>query len=270
MDCGEGTQFRLRDLKLGASRVRAIFISHLHGDHYYGLFGLLDSMSLSGRQEPLYLVGPGALRAVCLEIGRATRKVVPFPVHFIDTDPVAIGKEVYADDLIRVESFRLQHGIDCTGYSFYAHPRPRNIRKEKLFEGFPLEALRALKRGEDVFNKEGILQFGVEEYTMPSAPAKRYAYCSDTIYSPDLVDYLAGVDLLYHEATFADDLAEKAHLRGHSTSKQAASIARDSGAKRLLIGHLSSRYKEVEEMVAEARAVFPMTDYAEEGATFSV
>lgn len=269
VDCGEGTQFRLRELKLSASKLRAICISHLHGDHCYGLFGLLDSMSLTARRDPLYLVAPKALHNVLIEIGRATRKVPSFPIHFIATDPSKTGQKVYADEHVSIESFPLQHGIDCTGFSFRTQPAQRNVRKEKLFDGFPIEAIRRLKAGEDVHNPDGTVLFSVADYTTAPPAPKRYAYCSDTVYFPQLTDYLHGVDLLYHEATFAEELADKAHLRGHSTSGQAAAIARDSAAGKLLIGHFSSRYADTSQLVAEAREVFPNTQYAEEGATFT-
>lgn len=270
VDCGEGTQFRLRDLKISTSRIRAICISHLHGDHYYGLFGLLDSLSLIGRQEPLVLIGPENLRRLLIEVGRATQKSPTFDLKFVSTDPTAVGKVVYEDEHVSIESFAVAHGIDCTGFSFQTRQAQRNIRKEKLFDGFPIDAIRALKEGNDVFDEEGReVLFSVQEYTLPPAPVKRYAYCADTVFLPSLTTYLNGVDLLYHEATFAEELEEKAHLRGHSTTTQAARIALESAAKRLLIGHFSSRYEVVEPMVAEARTLFADTHYAEEGVTFT-
>lgn len=270
IDCGEGTQFRLRDLRLGISKIRAICISHLHGDHYYGLFGLLDSMALTGRKAPLYLIAPESLRSILLEIGRSTQTPPSFPVHFIGTSLADTGLRVYADELISIETFPLDHGVHCTGFLFRTHQPARSMRKEKLFAGFPYEAIRTLKEGKDVYDANGRLLYPVSEYTTGPVPARTYAYCSDTVYSPSLAGYLKGVNLLYHEATFGSELEAKAHLRGHSTAVQAASMAAQAGAERLLIGHFSSRYADIYPLLEEARHVFPETHYAEEGATFQV
>ncbi len=270
IDCGEGTQFRLRDLRLAISKIRAICISHLHGDHYYGLFGLLDTMALTGRKVPLYLIAPESLRSFLLEIGRSTQSPPSFPVHFIGTSLADPGLSVYADELISIETFPLDHGVHCTGFLFRTHQPARSMKKEKLSAGFPYEAIRTLKEGKDVYDASGRLLYQVSEYTTGPAPARTYAYCSDTVYSPLLAGYLKGVNLLYHEATFGSDLEAKAHLRGHSTAVQAASIAAEAGAERLLIGHFSSRYSDIYPLLEEARNVFPETHYAEEGVTFQV
>ncbi len=270
VDCGEGTQYLLRDLRLGIAKIRAICISHVHGDHYYGLFGLLDTMALTGRKVPLYLIGPENLRNILLEIGRSTLTPPSFPIHFIATSLADTGLSVYADEQISIETFPLDHGVHCTGFLFRT-PRPaRNMRKEKLFAGFPYEAIRMLKEGKDVYDDKGRLLYPVNEYTTGPAQGKTYAYCSDTAYSPSLSNYLKGVNLLYHEATFGADLEAKASARGHSTATQAALLAAEAGAERLLIGHFSSRYPEIFPLLEEARDVFPETYYAEEGTTFRV
>lgn len=270
IDCGEGTQYILRDLKLGISKIRAICISHLHGDHYYGLFGLLDTMALTGRKTPLYLIAPENLRSILLEIGRATQTPPSFPVHFVGTSIADTGLNVYTDELISIETFPLDHGVHCTGFLFRTHRSERSMRKDKLFAGFPYEAIRMLKEGKDVYDARGRLLYPVSEYTTEPAPAKTYAYCSDTVYSPFLTGYLKGVSLLYHEATFGSELEAKAQARGHSTAAQAALMAAEAGAGRLLIGHFSSRYSDISPLLEEARSVFPETHYAEEGVTFQV
>ncbi len=270
IDCGEGTQFLLRDLKLGISRIRAICISHLHGDHYYGLFGLLDTMALSGRKAPLYLIAPENLGNILLEIGRSTQTPLSFPVHFVGTSVADTGISVYADELISIETFPLDHGVHCTGFLFRTNQPARNMRKEKLSAGLPYEAIRMLKEGRDVYDANGRLLYPVNEYTIEPAPGRTYAYCSDTAYSPSLSGYLKGVSLLYHEATFGSELEAKAHARGHSTAAQAALMAAGAGAEHLLIGHFSSRYSEISPLLEEARSIFPATSYAEEGATFQV
>lgn len=270
MDCGEGTQYRLRELRLGISKIKAICISHLHGDHYYGLFGLLDSMALTGRTDPLSLIAPGSLQDILLEMGRATQTPPAFPIHFVDTALQEPGAQVYSDDRVSIAVFPLNHGIHCCGFLFRGYQPLRNIRKEKLFPGLSYEAIRMLKEGKDVYDAEGNLVFPVSEYTTGPSSGRSYAYCSDTLYDAALPAYVRGVDLLYHEATFGEELAGKAQARGHSTALQAAAVARDSGAGRLLIGHISSRYSDIQPLLEEARSVFPNTDYAEEGATFVV
>jgi ribonuclease Z len=271
IDCGEGTQYKLRTIRRGISKIRAICISHLHGDHYYGVFGLLDTMAMSGRTEPLYLIAPQGLKSILIEKGRVTQALPPpFPIHFVETQPTSESVLVYADKQITIESFSLDHGIHCTGFLIKTNQVPRSIHMERLGDDIPYEAIRMLKEGRNVFDKEGNLLYSVEEYTTSAPGEKSYAYCSDTGYLPSLSSSLKGVDLLYHEATFTEELVEKARQRGHSTARQAAMIARDSGVKRLLIGHLSSRYKEIQIVLEEARTVFPETEYAEEGKTFLV
>ncbi|GAA4447728.1 ribonuclease Z [Ravibacter arvi] len=268
LDCGEGTQFRLRNLKLGFSRIRAICISHLHGDHYYGLFGLLDSMAMTGRTEPLHLVAPDELQSILVEFGRATQSPPAFPIYFSGTrEAPAI---VYSDELVTIEAFPVEHRIHCTGFLVREQTRQRNMIKEKLSGKLSFDSIRQLKDGKDVLDPDGNVIFSVEEYTTQPAPPKKYAYCADTIYQPSLSAYLSGVDLMYHEATFANEMAVKAHERGHSTASQAAWLARDAAAGKLLIGHASSRYDDVRQLVAEAAAIFPNVEYAEEGRTFVV
>lgn len=270
MDCGEGTQFRLRDLKFGFSKIKVICISHLHGDHYYGLFGLLDSMALSGRKEEIYILAPEGLRNLLVEFGRTTGMPPLFPIHFISTDGVIDRVQLYSDERISIEAFPLDHGIPCTGFLFRTFPGERKMKKEKLFEGMPYDAIRKLKAGVDVFDQHGQLLYGVEDYTLEASPPLTYAYCSDTVYLPSLATQIPHVDLLYHEATFGEEFADKAQLRGHATSRQAALIAKASNAKKLLIGHFSSRYTEIEPLLKEAREIFPNTEYAQEGETYYV
>ena len=271
VDCGEGTQYTLRDLKLGVAKIRAICISHLHGDHYYGLFGLLDTMALTGRKSPLYLIAPEALRGILLEIERSTQTPPSFPIHFVATSISDAGLNVYADEQVSIETFPLSHnGVHCTGFLFRTNRSERNIKKEKLFPGLTYEAIRSLKEGRDVYDGNGRILYRASDYTTAPAPARTYAYCSDTIYCPFLSGYLKGVNLLYHEATFGAELEDKAGFRGHSTAAQAATIAAQAGVGRLLIGHFSSRYAEVSPLLEEARSIFSETYYAEEGTTFQV
>lgn len=270
MDCGEGTQFRLRDLKLGYSKVRVICISHLHGDHYYGLFGLLDSMALSGRKYQLYLIGPENLRNIIVEMGRANGYPPVYPIHFISTSEVKDRVQVYSDENLTIEAFPLEHGTPCTGFLFRTPPGLRNFRKDKVTQGIPYDVIRKLKKGEDVYDENGVLLYAADEYTYQTANPRTYAYCSDTVYLPDLPAKIRNVDMMYHEATFSEELVEKAAAWGHATARQAALIAREANAGKLLIGHYSSRYKDDEPLLGEARKVFPQTEYAREGETFYI
>jgi len=267
IDCGEGTQFRLRELQLGFSRLKGIAISHLHGDHYFGLFGLLNTLSMSGRREPLYLFGPPGLDSAITEILRHGRTVLPYPLRFTPTSE-QMGAEVFREENLCIETFPLQHRIHCTGFLFREKIQKRKVIRERLPEGILFDEIRSLKDGKDVYGADGTLKYSAAFHTQAVNRDCAYAYCSDTLYQPGLADYLQGVDLLYHEATFLDELATKATATGHSTARQAAMLARDSRAGRLLLGHLSSRYTTPEAIVEEARSVFPATSYAEESMVF--
>ncbi|MBS1583014.1 MAG: ribonuclease Z [Bacteroidetes bacterium] len=267
IDCGEGTQERLRQAEVNFNRIGRILISHLHGDHYLGLMGLISSMHLQGRTEPLDVHGPAELKEVIDLQLRVSRTWLRFPLRFHAVAPVN-GGPVFTDDRVDVTALALKHRIPTTGYRFTEHPAPRKLRLDKL--GLVPHYLRnAVKAGEDLVLPDGT-RVPNAELTHDPLPPRSYAYCSDTAFTPELVPFLAEVDLLYHEATFTDALAARAKETFHSTARQAATIAREARVKRLLLGHFSSRYKTNDGLLAEARSVFPDTLLAEEGRTFAI
>lgn len=267
VDCGEGTQERLRMAQVNMGRIERIFISHLHGDHYLGLMGLISSMHLQGRVKELHVHGPEELKEVIDVQLRVSRTYLRFPLHMHAVAHQS-GTEVYRDAQVGVTSLALRHRIPCTGFLFHEGDHPRRLRKEAV-DLIPHYARRAVKMGEDLVLPGGEVVPNAA-LTAPPPPSRSYAYCSDTAYAPELVPFLHGVDLLYHEATFAAALAARAKETMHSTAGQAATMARLAEVGQLLLGHFSSRYKEVDLLVAEAAAIFPNTLPAQEGCTFQV
>ncbi|MBP8823172.1 MAG: ribonuclease Z [Flavobacteriales bacterium] len=267
VDCGEGTQERLRMAQVNMGRIERVFISHLHGDHYLGLMGLISSMHLQGRLKELHVHGPAELREVIELQLRVSRTYLRFPLH-IHAVPHQSGAMVLEDGQVTVTALALRHRIECTGFLFREAPHPRRLLKEQVGR-IPHYARRSVKRGEDLLLPTGEVVPNVQ-LTGPPPPVRSYAYCSDTALAPELVPFLRGVDLLYHEATFAAALAARAKETMHSTAGQAATMAKEAGAGQLLLGHFSSRYKDVGLLVAEAVAIFPNTLPAEEGRTFQI
>ncbi|MFN4144495.1 MAG: ribonuclease Z [Runella sp.] len=267
IDCGEGTQYRLMEHKIRPGRLKGIFISHLHGDHYFGLIGLLSSLSLSGRTEPLQLFGPRGLDELLTLQSKLAQAPFSYPLHFttVETD---LFYQIYDTPHFTVHALPLHHRIPCAGFLFREKPHLRKLIKEKISDEMPHEYLRKLKNGEDIFDENGTLLHAHQELTLPAPPPRSYAYCSDTCYDERLVEYLKGVDLVYHEATFQDDMAHQAAARFHATAREAATIAHKAQVGRLLIGHFSSRYKDFSGFLEQARSVFPRTEIAREGMNF--
>lgn len=269
IDCGEGTLIQLNRYQIKFHRINHIFISHLHGDHYLGLMGLLSTMHLQGRKTELTIFGPEALWEIIEVQLRHSQTVLRYPIRFQAVDP-SVSTVLFEDDSLRVSTIVLSHRIPCTGFLFEEQPRPRKIIKEKLAEyAIPLESYTSLKAGEDLILEDGRVVPNAEVTTAPPAP-RRYAYCSDTIYDERLIDIVKGVELLYHEATFLHDLADRAAETYHSTARQAATIAKKSGVKRLIIGHFSARYKSLYPLLEEAKEVFDNTTLAMEGDRFKI
>ena len=269
IDCGEGTQYRLLEQKIRPGKLKAIFISHLHGDHYFGLIGLISSLNLGGRTEELYLFGPRGLDEILTIQFKYSQTPLHFPIHFTATD-TTISYQLFENHFFTVHTIPLEHRIPCAGFLFREKPHKRKLIKEKLVEDMPYDYLRQLKNGEDVFDEAGNLLFSFEAFTLPAPPPRSYAYCSDTRYDARIADYIKGVSLLYHEATFQEDLAHQAFERFHSTAREAASIAQKAQAGKLLIGHFSSRYKELAGFLSDAQSIFPKTEIAEEGKMFLI
>lgn len=267
VDCGEGTQERLRRAQVNLGRIARVFISHMHGDHYLGLMGLISSMHLLGRTLPLDVHGPMELREVIELQLRVSKTYLRFPLRFHAVAHQS-GALVYGDDRVTVTELALRHRIESTGYLFRETPRPRRLLKEKV-EMIPHYARRSVKGGDDLMLPDGTVVPNAELTEAPTPP-RSYAYCSDTAYLPDLIPFLEGVDLLYHEATFAESLLARAKETMHSTARQAATLARDAHVRQLLLGHFSSRYKDPDVLLAEAVEIFPNTLSAQEGCTYEV
>jgi ribonuclease Z len=269
IDCGEGTQLRLIEQRIRSGRLKYIFISHLHGDHYFGLAPLLSTLNLSGRTEDLYLFGPRGLDEVLTTIFRVSDSRLGYKLHFQSVNPD--NPALLLDhSQVTVHSIPLQHRIDCTGYLFREKPHKPRLLRDKLPLDVPIAYLKELKEGHDILDDNGQVLYAASEYTEPGPEPRSYAFCSDTRYFEELVPQVSKVDLLYHEATFLEDNALRASEVFHSTARQAATIAAKAQVGRLLIGHFSSRYKQFEDFLTEARTVFPETYLAIEGQTVQV
>jgi ribonuclease Z len=265
IDCGEGTQMQLSYYKIKRSRINHIFISHLHGDHYFGLIGLITSMGLLGRENPLHIYGPEGLQSIIEIQLNAAGNNLNYSLHFhVNTAEQTIIDE----ERFSVSCFTVQHRIECWGYIFREKKMPRKILKDKI-AGFNIPAVfyKRLQHGEDYVQKNGDI-IRNEWVTAPNSPGKSYAYCADTIYDKALSEKVKNVSLLYHEATYLHDLHERAASRFHSTASQAACIAKNAQAAKLLIGHFSSKYELLEDFLDEAKNIFDNTELAIEGVTF--
>ncbi len=269
IDCGEGTQMRLDAFRVKRSRLDVIFISHLHGDHVFGLPGLLTSLNLQGRTECLLVFGPFGLQAFITTALQISGSVLSYELHVTEMDP-SVPHDLYENSVLRVRSFPLRHRVPTMGFLFEEKTKDRRIKTEALERyGIPYQAIAGLRRGEDYLLPDGG-KVANQAITDDPAPVRRYAYCSDTVYDVSLADVVKGVDLLYHEATFLSDMAAQAADRMHATAAEAAQTARDAGVRQLVIGHFSSRYKHLEPLLREARSVFPDTELAEEGRVFAL
>lgn len=267
VDCGEGTQTQMNKYKIRRSRINHIFISHLHGDHYFGLIGLITSMGLLGRHQDLNLYGPAALIEIFnLQLLVADTQL-PYKLIF---HPLEEEGVIVKDNRFLVSCFRVFHRIECWGFIFRQVRPPRRVNAEKArIAGIPASFFDRLKWGEDYETQGGTIIENTS-VTDPGPRPKSYAYSADTIFNPQVAEKVKGVDMLYHEATYLKDLEERATKRFHCTTVQAAFIAKSAGVRQLLIGHFSSKYDRLDEFEKEAREVFPSTDLALEGVSFLV
>lgn len=267
VDCGEGTQFQLRKLQVRLSRINQIFISHLHGDHIFGLPGLISTFSLLGRTNDLYIYGHSQLSTYLEFYKSQFGRDLTFNIIFI---PVKTNKQqvIYEDKHVTVETIPLRHRIPVTGFMFREKEKDRNIRKEaiKKFE-ISIRDIVNIKKGKDYILPDGRI-IPNADLTIPPFRSRSYAYCADTLFFKGLAERIKNVDLLYHEATFMEKDKKLARLTMHSTAAQAARIAMLAGVRKLIIGHFSSRYKDVNDLVSEAREIFENTEAAEDGRQF--
>ncbi len=269
IDCGEGTQQQMLKFDVKPGRIDHIFISHLHGDHYLGLVGLLSSMHLNGRSKPLYIYGPRHLKEI-IDIQLAySETALQYTMEFVFTN--SEKSEVILDNQdVKVETIPLFHGLPCTGFLFTEKKRLRKLLKEKLERlKIPVEYFSALKKGADYTDPNGKV-FKNDILTVDSDDPKSYAYCSDTAYNEGYFNQIGNATLLYHEATFLNNMLDRANETMHTTALQAGTVALKTNATRLLIGHFSARYKTLNELLEEAQSVFPQTDLAIEGRTYII
>lgn len=269
IDCGEATQMQLTRYKVKAHKINHIFISHLHGDHYLGLIGLLSTLHLQGRTNPLNLFGPPELKEILDVQFLHSQTELRYPLIFHpiqDTESEVILKL----ENIQVSTIILNHRIACTGFLFREINKPYHLRKDKLAEGkVPVEAFSYLKKGQDYKSEDG-RDFLVQDYTTAPDKALSYAFCSDTIYDKRVIDAVQGVSLLYHEATFMEDMIDRATETYHSTARQAGMVATQAGVNALLIGHFSARYRDLNPLLEEAKSAFLETSLAIEGLQFII
>lgn len=267
VDCGEGTQTQMMLYKIRRSKISHIFISHLHGDHYFGLIGLLNSFGLLNRIPDLHLFAPAPLKEIIDLQLKVANNELPFNLQFhpITEERLLVDEEKYS-----IRCFRTNHQIECYGFSFAEKKKPRRLLPEKAKEyGIPSLFFEKLTMGEDYARKDGSIVKN-EWVTEEGAKGKVYAFCADTKYYEPIIPHIKNADLIYHETTYLNNLAERAALRFHSTSGQAALIAQKAEVKKLLIGHFSSKYEKLDEFEKEAREVFANTDLALEGVTYRV
>ena len=269
IDCGEGTQIQLRRSRIHFSKIIAVFISHLHGDHCFGLPGMISTFGMTGRTAPLHIYAPAAFEPILDQTLNFFCQGLELEVvfHAVDTTQ---NKVVYEDRSLTVETIPLQHRIDCCGYLFREKPTLPHIRRDMIdFYHIPISQINNIKAGVDWVTPEGDV-IPNSRLTTPAAPARSYAYCSDTRYIKTLHNLVKDVSTLYHESTYAAQDADRARLYWHSTSQQAAQVARDASVGKLLLGHYSARYGNEQQLLDEAKEIFPNSFLTQEGAIFDI
>lgn len=269
IDCGEGTQLQLRKSHLHFSFINHIFISHLHGDHCFGLIGMISTFGLLGRNAPLHIYAHPMLQKIIQPQMDFFCKELPYHVEFHNIDPTQ-HKTIYEDKSITVETLPQKHRIPCCGFLFKEKPKKRHIIGEMMeYYNIPTYLRQGIKDGNDFATTDGQI-IPNDRLTRDADPSRSYAYCSDTLPCPENKIYLNDINLLYHEATFAESEKKRAAETFHSTALQAAEIALEAKVHKLIIGHFSSRYTDDNILLDEAKELFPNTELAYEGATFSI
>jgi ribonuclease Z len=267
VDCGEGTQIQMIKHKIRRGKISHIFISHLHGDHYFGLVGLINTFSLLSHKQELHVYGPEPLQQIIEMQLKVADTTLSYPLHF---HTLTENATLVDNDRIRIKCFRTQHRILCFGFSFEEKEGKRKLLIDKVRKlNIPVTFYNSLQNGLDYITPKGKV---IKNDTVTAAPGKgkRYAYCADTRYDEELIHHIYDFDAIYHETTYLDNMQDKAYERFHSTTKQAAAIARKAMVKKLLIGHFSSKYNSLDAFQDEARQVFPNTELAIEGVTYEV
>lgn len=269
IDCGEGTQMQLRRSRLHFMRISHVFISHLHGDHCFGLIGMISTFGMLGRTAPLHVFADKALGVMLRSQLDMFCQGLEFEVvfHPIDTEAVSV---VYEDRSLTVTTIPLSHRVPCCGFLFREKPTQPHIRRDMIdMYGIPVSQINNIKSGQDWITPDGDV-IPNSRLTVPSEEARSYAYCSDTRYIPKLHELVKGVSALYHESTYGSDNAERARKYWHSTASEAARVAHDAGVGKLILGHYSARYDSEDALLEEALRIFPDTVLAEEMAVINV
>ncbi len=270
IDAGEGMQIQLRKYKHKFNKIKHIFISHLHGDHFFGLVGFLSSLRLLGREKELHIFAPVGLKEIIELQFKIAQTDINYPLIFHELSSHD-SQNILDEKKFKVDTIPLKHRIYANGFLIREKEKPRKLNMESIQKYPEIEtwAYHNLKVGKDFVTENGTIIPNVE-LTLAPLPPKSYAYCSDTIYKPDIIPLIKNVDLLYHEATFLEEHKELAKKTKHSTAKQAADIAKQAEVKKLVLGHFSSRYKDEEQFKIEAQSIFPNTDIAKEGKVFEI
>ncbi len=266
-DCGEGTQIRIRQYKVKASKINHIFISHLHGDHFFGIFGLISSFNLLGRKNDLHIYAPGDLQKIVYTVIKKNDLNFNIFFHKLNTEK---KETCYESKSIKISYFPLNHRIETYGFLFEEKKKEKNIKKELISKyKLSISDILNIKKGKDYLTEKGE-KIPNKELTLPDRKPRSYAYCSDTVFEPKIIPFIKNADILYHEATFTEELKETAKITKHSTASDAATIALKANVKKLIIGHFSSRYKDNNQILSEAKNIFPNTFIAEDGLTFDI
>lgn len=267
VDCGEGTQIQMIKYKIRRGKITHIFISHLHGDHYFGLIGLINTFSLLSHRQEMHVFAPAPLQQIIELQLKVADNVLCYPLHFHTLTAAGV---LVDNDKIKISCFPTTHRIECYGFLFEEKQGKRKLLIDKVQKlDIPVSFYSSLQQGLDYITSKG-KRIPNADVTADPEPGKKYAFCADTRYDETLVPYIYGADAIYHETTYLDNLRDQAVLRFHSTTKQAALIAQKAMVKKLLIGHFSSKYATLEQFVQEAREVFPDTELALEGVTYNI
>ena len=270
IDCGEGTQRQMRKYKVGFSSINHIFISHLHGDHFYGLVGLLSTYGILSREKELHIYGPKGIKEVTLLQLKISHSHAQYPLIFHELTSKE-SELIFDDDKVSVRTIPLNHRVYTNGYLFTEKEEPRKLHMQNIsnYEEIDKADYLNIKAGKDVVLSTGEIVAN-SELTLPPKKPLSFAFCSDTKYKPDIIPIIKNVDLLYHEATFLSDREDLARKTKHATSKQAAQIAKDANVGKLVIGHYSGRYKDISLFQKEAQEIFKNTELAEPGKIFKI
>ena len=267
VDCGEGTQIQMIKYKVRRSKISHIFISHLHGDHYFGLVGLLNTFNLLAHKQELHVYGPAPLQQIIEMQFNVSETTMCYPLYFHTLKGPAV---LVDNEKIRISSFPTTHRIECYGFLFEEKEGKRKLLIERVRQlRIPMTFYSSLQSGLDYITPKGEV---IRNATVTTAPekGKKYAFCADTRYEEGLIPYIQGADMIYHETTYLDNMREQAFHRFHTTTRQAAELAKKAGVRKLLIGHFSSKYSSLDHFQTETRQIFPNADLAIEGNTYEI